>query len=396
MKTINIKRPFYTMATTDGTNAEITMYGEIVEARPWDWWEDKPADGDFIVGSECLEDLKQIENCANITIRMNSGGGDAGISLMIHNRLRELAAKGKKLTCIVDGVAMSGGSIIMCACDTVKVNPASLVMIHKCWSIVWGAYNADELRKIAESNEAYDKAQAAVYVRKTGETETKILHMMADTTYMTGKEAKEKGFADEVLDTEEPLQIAASADRKMLFVGKRKMHMAPGMMLPESIPTVEAGAVPVETNTNEPNKGGSTMANTIEELRKENPELVAQLVSAERAAERADAIQAEQKRLQEIDDLAGLFSADLVREAKYGEKACSAQELSYRAAVDAAKNGKQFLTKMTADAIASNAGAVPAAPAHDPEPKAAEPETDQEKEEAAKAAVKKIFHKGGK
>ena len=191
MKTINIKRPFYTMATTDGTNAEITMYGEIVEARPWDWWEDKPADGDFIVGSEFLEDLKQIENCSNITIRMNSGGGDAGISLMIHNRLRELAAKGKKLTCIVDGVAMSGGSIIMCACDTVKVNPASLVMIHKCWSIVWGAYNADELRKIAESNEAYDKAQAAVYVRKTGETETKILHMMADTTYMTGKEAKE-------------------------------------------------------------------------------------------------------------------------------------------------------------------------------------------------------------
>lgn len=396
MKTINITRPFYTMATTDGTNAEITMYGEIVEARPWDWWEDKPADGDFIVGSEFLEDLKQIENCSNITIRMNSGGGDAGISLMIHNRLRELAAKGKKLTCIVDGVAMSGGSIIMCACDTVKVNPASLVMIHKCWSIVWGAYNADELRKIAESNEAYDKAQAAVYVRKTGETETKILHMMADTTYMTGKEAKEKGFADEVLDTEEPLQIAASADRKMLFVGKRKMHMAPGMMLPESIPTVEAGAVPVETNTNEQNEGGSTMANTIEELRKENPELVAQLVSAERAAERADAIQAEQKRLQEIDELAGLFSADLVREAKYGEKACSAQELSYRAAVDAAKNGKQFLAKMTADAKESNTDAVPAAPAHDPEPKEAEPKTDQEKEEAAKAAVKKIFHKGGK
>ena len=138
------------------------------------------------------------------------------------------------------------------------------------------------------------------------------------------------------------------------------------------------------------------MAYTIEELRKENPELVAQLVSAERAAERADAIQAEQKRLQEIDELAGLFSADLVREAKYGEKACSAQELSYRAAVDAAKNGKQFLAKMTADAKESNTDAVPAAPAHDPEPKAAEPKTDQEKEEAAKAAVKEIFHKGGK
>ena len=392
MNPINIARQFYTMATTDGTNAEITMYGEIVEKRPWDWWEDKPAEGDYIVGSEFLEDLKQIENCTNITIRMNSGGGDAGISLMIHNRLRELAGKGAKLTCIVDGVAMSGGSIIMCACDTVKVNPASLVMIHKCWSIVWGAYNADELRKIAEANEAYDKAQAAVYVRKTGKSETQILHMMADTTYMTGKEAQDKGFADEVLDIDEPLEIAASADRTMLYVGHRKMHLAPGMMLPDSIPTVKTGAVPVVTNTNtqEQSEGGKPMASTIEELRAENPELVAQLVAAERAAERADAIQAEQTRLQEIDDVASLFNPDLVRAAKYGEHACTARDLAYRAAQEAAKNGQQFLSNMNADAKNSGAADVPAAPAPAEEPKA---ETPEEKMAAARAAVKEAFKK---
>ncbi len=395
MKTINIKRPFYTMATKEGNTAEILLYGNIVVKQPKDFWTGKPIEGNYIIGDEFLKDLKQIEGCSEITIRLNSEGGDAGVSILIHNRLRELATKGAKLICIVDGVAMSGGSLIMCACDTVKVNASSLIMIHKCWSLLLGPYNADELRNLAKSNDAYDEAQSSIYTRKTGLSKTQILHMMADTTYMNGTEAKEKGFADEVLE-EEPIQIAASADRRTLYVGQREMRLMPGVMLPESIPTVEAGAVPVETNTNEQNKGGSTMANTIEELRKENPELVAQLVSAERAAERADAIQAEQKRLQEIDDLANLFSPDLVREAKYGEKACSAQELSYRAAVDAAKNGKQFLTQMTADANASNAGAVPAAPAHDPEPKAAEPKTDQEKEEAAKAAVKKIFHKGGK
>ena len=395
MKTINIKRPFYTMATKEGNTAEILLYGNIVVKQPKDFWTGKPIEGNYIIGDEFLKDLKQIEGCSEITIRLNSEGGDAGVSILIHNRLRELATKGAKLICIVDGVAMSGGSLIMCACDTVKVNASSLIMIHKCWSLLLGPYNADELRNLAKSNDAYDEAQSSIYTRKTGLSKTQILHMMADTTYMNGTEAKEKGFADEVLE-EEPIQIAASADRRTLYVGQREMRLMPGVMLPESIPTVEAGAVPVETNTNEQNEGGSTMANTIEELRKENPELVAQLVSAERAAERADAIQAEQKRLQEIDELAGLFSADLVREAKYGEKACSAQELSYRAAVDAAKNGKQFLAKMTADAKESNTDAVPAAPAHDPEPKAAEPKTDQEKEEAAKAAVKEIFHKGGK
>ena len=386
MPMININRPFYTMATTDGNEAEITMYGEIVEQRPTDWWTGRPIEGNFIIGDEFLEDLKQIENCSAITIRMNSGGGDAAVSIMIHNRLRELAAKGKKLTCIVDGIAMSGGSLIMCACDNVQVNASSLVMIHKCWSFLFGGYNADEMRQMADANDAYDKAQAAIYVRKTGLSEVQVMHMMSDTTYLTGKEAKEKGFADEVLE-EDALPIAASADGRTLFVGQRQMHLAPGMFAPDFIPTVDAGAVPVETNTSNQatEEGGKPMANTIEELRAESPELVSEL----EAAVRADATRAEQERLQSIDDIAGLFSADMVREAKYGEHACTAQELAFRAAQEAAKNGQTFLANLEADAQASGAGDVPAAPAPEDTP-IEEPKTAEEKLEAARALVKKV------
>ena len=384
MNQIKIERPFYAMASTNGTEAEITMYGEIVEQRPRDWFGNE-VDGQFIIAEEFLEDLKQVEGCTAITIRMNSGGGDAGASIMIHNRLRDLSAKGVKLTCIVDGIAMSGGSLIMCACDTVKVNASSLIMIHKCWSFLFGGYNADEMRQMADANDAYDKAQAAIYVRKTGESETKILHMMADTTYMTGKEAFEKGFADEVLE-EDALPIAASADGRTLFVGQRQMHLAPGMFAPDFIPTVEAGAVPVETNTNQATEeGGKTMATTVEELRAESPELVSEL----EAAVRADATRAEQERLQSIDDIAGLFSADMVREAKYGEHACTAQELAFRAAQEAAKNGQTFLANLEADAQASGAGEVPAAPAPEDTP-IEEPKTAEEKLEAARALVKKV------
>ena len=386
MPMININRPFYTMATTDGNEAEITMYGEIVEQRPTDWWTGRPIEGNFIIGDEFLEDLKQIENCSAITIRMNSGGGDAAVSIMIHNRLRELAAKGKKLTCIVDGIAMSGGSLIMCACDNVQVNASSLVMIHKCWSFLFGGYNADEMRQMADANDAYDKAQAAIYVRKTGLSEVQVMHMMSDTTYLTGKEAKEKGFADEVLE-EDALPIAASADGRTLFVGQRQMHLAPGMFAPDFIPTVDAGAVPVETNTSNQatEEGGKPMATTVEELRAESPELVSEL----EAAVRADATRAEQERLQSIDDIAGLFSADMVREAKYGEHACTAQELAFHAAQEAAKNGQTFLANLEADAQASGAGDVPAAPAPEDTP-IEEPKTEEEKMEAARALVKKV------
>ena len=164
---VSIQRPCYVMASTDGQSADITMYGQIVDTQPTDWWTGEPIPGQYIIESEFLSDLQQVEHCSEITIRMDSVGGDAGVSILIHNRLRELAAKGTKLTCIVDGVAMSGGSLIMCACDTVKANPSSLVMIHKCWSLIWGNYNADELRKAADANDAWDKSQVSIYKRKT-------------------------------------------------------------------------------------------------------------------------------------------------------------------------------------------------------------------------------------
>lgn len=370
---VNIKRDCYTMATVDGDEAEIVMYGEIVEEKPIDWWSGEPIEGQFIIESEFLEDLKAVEGVKKITIRMNSVGGNAGVSILIHNRLRELAAKGTALICIVDGVAMSGGSLIMCACDTVRVNPSSLVMIHKCWRFLFGGYNADELRSVAESNDAWDKGQVSIYKRKCGLSETVISHMMADTTYMTGKEAVDKGFADELIDDAEPLDIAASADGRHLLVRGREMHLAPGMVLPENIPTVKTAKAD-KTNKTEPSEdggkeGGTLMAKTLEELRAENPELADQIMAEAQAAASKDsdsatktAAETERKRLEEIDSIAALYDDETVREAKYGEKPCTAQEMAFRAAQKAAKQGTEHLDNQQADFTASGSGEVKAAP----------------------------------
>ena len=243
----------YTMAMVDGENAEITMYGEIVEAQPVDWWTGEHIEGAFIVQTEFLKDLEEVAGAKTLTIRMDSIGGNAGVSILIHNRLRELAAKRTKLKCIVDGVAMSGGSLIMCACDEVEVNPSSLVMIHKCWGSLWGGYNADELRALASEYDAWDKAQVSIYKRKCSLSDQVISNMMAKTTYMTGAEAVEKGFADKLLEDAEPLDISASADKRSLFVRGRQFHLAPGMFAPDTIPTVKTGApAPAKTNTNPP------------------------------------------------------------------------------------------------------------------------------------------------
>jgi len=239
MKKLDLKRTAYALASVDGQSAELTMYGDIYEKRPTDWYGD-PVEGDFILLDDFLKDLKEIEGCTSLLIRMNSYGGDADVANTIHNRLRELARGGMAIRCIVDGVAMSGGSLIMCAADIVEVNPSSLIMIHNAWSFFFGGYNANDLKEAASRMDAYDKMQATIYQQKTGLSEAEILGMMSETTYMTGREAVAKGFADALIEDADPLQIAASADGHCIYLGRRTLHLAPGMTAPAALQRMEA------------------------------------------------------------------------------------------------------------------------------------------------------------
>lgn len=398
MNGINLNRNHYTMASANGIDAEVVMYGDIVENVPVDWWTGEKIPGQYIVLEEFLADFDNLKGCKNITIRMNSCGGDAGVSILIHNRLRELAREGKNLTCVVDGVAMSGGSLIMCACDTVKVNPSSLIMIHKCISWLYGYYNADELEQLADSNTAHDKAQVAIYARKTGLSETSLLHMMADTTYMTGREAIEKGFADELTE-DKATSISASADGRRIFVSGRRYDLMPGMFAPDTIPTVSTAEPSVkeektaETNTevsgdNDTNTEGEENM-TLEELKAQYPSLVEEVERNARENATIEAVANERRRMQEIDEVASQFDAELVREARYGETACSVQELTYRAAKANANIGNAFLAKMKGDTNASGASEVSSCPA---EP-TVKPTTEAEKNVEAKNTIGKLLGK---
>lgn len=401
MKPFQIKNNCYALASTDGNSAELTLYGDIYEQQPTDWWTGEPIEGQFVLLTDFLKDLEQIKGCKSLLVRINSYGGDAGVSNTIHNRLRELSRDGGcKITCIVDGAAMSGGSLIMCACDTVRVNPSSMIMIHKGWTFIWGSYNADELRDTARTMDAWDKMQVEIYKRKTGLSDTVLLHMMADTTYLSGREAVEKGFADELIEDAEPLAIAASADGRSLFVRGHTMRLAPGMFAPDSIPTaaepaadptVEPGApAPAQTYNETPavtgeEEGGIPM--TIDELRAQYPDEVGQIEANARAS--ADhteavnaAVQAERTRMQEIDAVAALYSTDVVQAAKYGDNPCSAQEMTYRAAQAQAQQGNAVLQQMNADAQAANTANVPAANSADAN------ETKEDVRADAKAAAK--------
>ena len=106
---------------------------------------------------------------------------------------------------------------------------------------------------------------------------------------------------------------------------------------------------------------------TINELREQHPEVVAQIeqaaVNAAQAQANADAVNAERQRIADIDSIAASIpDQQMVHDAKYGENPCTAQELCFRVMQKAATSGQQFLANYQADGKASGTASVGAAP----------------------------------
>lgn len=368
-------RPAYTIAKDEEKcSAELTLYGEVVSERPRDW-EGNPIDGNFIVESEILNSLKELKGLKKLNIRLNSCGGECNTAIVIYNRLREMAFSGTEINCVVDGVAMSAGSHIMCAADKVSVSEGSLIMIHKSMSFACGYYNADALRQAAAANDAYDKAMLAAYKRRTKKSEEELLRMMSDETYMAGTEAVEHGFADELIESSDKVNIAASADKSSLIVNGQRLRLC-GEKCPDCLPIAEnvhsAFAKADDGNkSTAKEKGGTTyMAKNLTELKTENPELAAQIeseIKAQYAEENKvatdtavqKALADERTRLEKIEAIAGQVSAEMLADAKY-KHPCTAEELAYRAMSANAKQGAAFLADLEDDYSCSGTGAVKA------------------------------------
>ena len=91
----------YNFVELDNNSVEITMYGNVVQDRPIDFWTGEPVPGLFIVLNEFLQELEKIKDKEQITVRINSGGGELYAAISIYNRLKEL----KDVITIVDGLA---------------------------------------------------------------------------------------------------------------------------------------------------------------------------------------------------------------------------------------------------------------------------------------------------
>ena len=362
---------FWNVASVSDDEGEITLYGDVVSRQPVDWWTGEEVPGLFITPEGFMEDLEAVKNKSKITVKLNSCGGDLYTGIAIHNALKALHGE---VNVVVEGIAASAASVIMCAGDTVTVYPGSLVMIHGVSVVLWDSLNIQDMKQLIKGMDASERAVAAIYNAKTGIEEETLRGMMTKETWLTGSEAVEKGFADELVKTMEGPQMSMSADKKVLMVNGvhhniEGLHNVPGT-IPISAhvtPPVKKRRVNKEnTATAEKTEGGNNLM-TPEEIRAAHPEAVAQIeqaaVNAAQTQANADAVAAERQRLADIDSIAASIpDQQLVNDAKYGENRCTAQELCFRVMQQSAAAGQQFLANYQKGGEESGAANVGAAP----------------------------------
>ena len=355
---MNKTNKMWNMASVSDDEGEIVLYGDIESQKPIDWWTGEPVPGMFITPEGFMEDLETVKGKSKITVKLNSCGGDLYTGIAIHNAIKALSAD---VTIVVEGIAASAASIIMCAGDKVQVYPGSIVMIHEPACTVVDFCNRDDLKKIIKMLEAGIDAAAAVYKDKTDLDVETLKTMMHKETWMTGQEALDKGFADELISGDVDTSFLEANGKKVLMVAGIK-HDANGYHIPETLninrisaeDESDAGINKPGNNTGALEEGGTMeMFNSVEELRAAMPELVSQIeASAAEAAvkEAVDAAVAEERaRQKSIDEIsATIADAELVNDAKY-EHPCSAEELAFAALKKQAQLGATMLTKMSHD-----------------------------------------------
>ena len=140
--------------------------------------------------------FKEELNAGNgdITVWINSPGGDCVAAAQIYNMLSNYAGK---VTVKIDGIAASAASVITMAGDKVLVSPVSMMMIHNPATIAWG--DSAEMQKAVAMLDEVKESIINAYEIKTGLDRRKLSKLMDAETWMDANSAVEYGFADGIM-----------------------------------------------------------------------------------------------------------------------------------------------------------------------------------------------------
>ena len=156
----------------------------------------------------------------DITVWINSPGGDVFAASQIYNMLKEYPGN---VTVKIDGLAASAASVIAMAGSKVMMSPVSMLMAHNPMTMAFG--DAVEMEKAIAMLSEVKESIINAYELKTGLSRTKISHFMDAETWFNAKKAVELGFADDIMyekDSPESHAIESAVFSKMTVLNSLK------------------------------------------------------------------------------------------------------------------------------------------------------------------------------
>lgn len=186
------------------TSNDIYIYGEITSER----WDDAQT-----TAQSFSAELKKCKGSVNVHV--NSVGGDIFNALAIYNSLKQYEGD---VNIIIDGLAASAASLIICAGDNVKMASNALIMVHTPSVGLVGYYNAADLDKIQNSLVAIEGAILDTYKQRLpAKSHADIAQMVTAETWLTAEESKDLGFVDEITAS---VEMEVDDANKLLYVNK--------------------------------------------------------------------------------------------------------------------------------------------------------------------------------
>jgi ATP-dependent protease ClpP protease subunit len=168
-------------ALADQKTVELDIFDDISASQ---WREDA-------VSAKSVRSQLKAAKGADLTIRINSRGGDVIEGLAIYNQLRQHEGH---ITAHVTGLAASMASVIAMAADELVMPKSAFLMIHNPFAGAVG--DAEDLRSVADSLDAMQATLLDAYHEKTGLPKDEIQAMMDKETWLNGAKALKLRFAD--------------------------------------------------------------------------------------------------------------------------------------------------------------------------------------------------------
>ena len=332
------------MNAADNTEAEMTLYGEIVQDYGKWYKENYPEDKS---ASDFKKDIEKVrkDGAKKLLLRINSPGGVCTEAVAMRSILAN--AGFESITIRIEGLCASAATdIATISGATVEISEGSEYMIHNPWLITWG--NANDLEKDIEHLRSIEQTSRGFYMEKSGQSEEQIKEWMDAEKWFSAEEAVRYGFCDKLLKSSETRATPAAA-----CVSPKQMEVMQHIYkaVPKAITVREVEAEgdnppadsisngnpvagnPTENNDKEGKPNMEIKDITREQLLADNPALYNEIVQT--------AVAAERERIQDIEDLTMQGYEEMAAKAKAdGTSALDFQKQIVKAQRE---KGKQFL-----------------------------------------------------